>query len=81
MIAVRFTEDRGPRRAGDVVRFDDRSAARVVADGVAEYVDDVAEVRQFGQDEPIRVVRVDRDVEPAEPDADTAETASADPGD
>lgn len=39
MIAIRFLEDRGPRRKGQVVRYDDNSAAAIVDEGAAEYVD------------------------------------------
>lgn len=39
MIAVRFLEDRGPRRKGQTVRYDDNSAAAIVESGAAEYVD------------------------------------------
>lgn len=39
MISVRFTEDRGSRVKGDVVRFDDASAAYIVGEGAAEFVD------------------------------------------
>lgn len=47
MIAVRFTADRGPRRAGDVVRFDDASAVHIVGEGVAEFVDEVPSASEF----------------------------------
>lgn len=39
MISVRFTEDRGSRVKGDVARFDDASAAYIVGEGAAEFVD------------------------------------------
>ncbi|UEA57303.1 hypothetical protein LK459_11655 [Gordonia otitidis] len=47
MIAVRFTADRGSRREGDVVRYDDASAVRIVGEGVAEFVDDVPSAAEF----------------------------------
>ena len=41
-VAVRFLKDRGSRKVGDVVQYDDTSAARIVTEGAAEYVDPVA---------------------------------------
>lgn len=41
-VAVRFVTDRGSRRMGDVVRYDDASAANIVGEGAAEYVEPVA---------------------------------------
>lgn len=38
-VAVRFVTDRGTRRVGDVVRYDDASAAHIVSEGVAEFVE------------------------------------------
>lgn len=38
-IAVRFVADRGSRRKGDVVRYDDTSAAHIVSEGAAEFVE------------------------------------------
>lgn len=66
MIAVRFTADRGSRKAGDVVRFDDASAAHIVAEGVAEYADAAVD--------PVPVEQSPTDVE-------VPETASAEDGD
>lgn len=40
-VAVRFVTDRGSRRNGDVVRYDDASAAHIVSEGAAEYADPV----------------------------------------
>lgn len=40
MIAVEFLRDRGSRRAGDVVKYDDNSAAAIVAEGAAKFVDE-----------------------------------------
>lgn len=39
MIAIRFLEDRGRRRKGQVVRYDEVSAAAIVDEGAAEYVE------------------------------------------
>ncbi|WP_326600500.1 hypothetical protein [Rhodococcus sp. PD04] len=38
MIAIEFVRDRGPRAKGDVVNYDEASAAAIVAEGAAKYV-------------------------------------------
>lgn len=75
MIAVRFTSDHEPRREGDVVRYDDASAAHLVEAGVAEYVDDTVAARP----EPARAPGVE--VEHTPTGADAPQTASASDGD
>jgi hypothetical protein len=42
MRSIRFLHERGPRAEGDVVRFDDASAAAIVAEGAAVYADEPA---------------------------------------
>lgn len=39
MIRVEFLKDRGLRQKGDVVKYDDVSAAAIVKEGAARYVD------------------------------------------
>lgn len=77
MSAVRFLADRGSRRTGEVVRFDDRSAAHLVAEGAAEYVDPAPE--------PVVPEQVPVEVSPTGvevPDPDPGfKTASVDDGD
>ncbi|WP_343466442.1 hypothetical protein AAI421_13410 [Rhodococcus aetherivorans] len=57
MISVRFTRDRGPRQSGDVVAYDEVSAAAIVREGAAVYVDEpdsgVVERQAEPVDEPV----------------------------
>lgn len=53
MISVRFTRDRGPRQAGDVVAYDEVSAAAIVREGAAVYVDEPDAGLVEHQDEPV----------------------------
>ncbi|UAJ16190.1 hypothetical protein SEA_MALIBO_13 [Gordonia phage Malibo] len=76
MIAVRFTADHGPRSEGDVVRYDDASAAHLVDAGVAEYVDETAESQPAEVEELAEV-----EVEHTPTGAEAPQTASADDGD
>lgn len=39
-VKVKFIKDRGRRKEGDVVSYDDVSAAHIVEEGAAAYVDD-----------------------------------------
>ncbi len=77
MIAVRFTSDHEPRAKGDVVRYDDASAAHLVTKGVAEYLSEPEGPR--GPVEPAGTGGVE--VEHTPTGADAPQTASADDGD
>ncbi len=39
MIRIRFTKDRGNRKAGDIWLYDEVSAAAVIDEGSAEFAD------------------------------------------
>lgn len=79
MIAVRFTADHGRRKAGDVVRYDDASAAHMVDEArVAEYLTEPAAPPQE-RVEPTEPRGVE--VEHTPTGADAPQTASAGDGD